>query len=975
MTSSDLIDRLRAAIADRYTVEREIGRGGMAVVYLAQDLRHGRSVAIKVLFPEFAASIGAERFAREIGISAVLQHPHIVPLYDSGDADGLPFYVMPFIDGESLARRLKREGRLDVAEVVRIGREVAEALGHAHAHGIVHRDIKPDNIMMSGGHAVVADFGIARAIDAAVSARVTTAGVSIGTPHYMSPEQVFAEEHMDGRTDVYALGCVIFEMLTGAPPFDGATSREIALRHASDPVPPLSRADVPRALESAVRHALAKEPADRWASAAAFSAALAGMTLAAPTRPRSMRERYLRPVVAAGMFVLVAAIAFVAVKSRGKTPVATDPGVIAVLPFRIVGDTSFLYLREGMVDLLSTKVGAMEGLRTIDSRTVLSAWKRSVRNEASVSPEDARSIATTLGSRRFVLGSIVATRANRLSISAALYETEGGGRIEASVEGSPDSLFAMVDRLSVHLLARNAGEPGRRVADLASTSLPAVRAYLLGRSALRRGESARAIRSFSDALEIDSTFALAALGLASAGAWSQQATQSHALQRGLRVGYGLRKRLSRRDQLLFEAWVLPDDPSTHTARRQFIGWQLATQGAPDNPEAHYEYGDRLYHSGAQLGVLDPNGQAASEFARALGLDSALRQPIGHLVELAALAGDRPKIQQMLALYTRDTANADAGDYVQWRAAVALNDRKAIARLASRRADMSLSALQRIVGFGQADGVALVDVAGYVAELRRRGNAAGGQGSIFHIAQNLHSWAMNRGSSAEQREAIAMMRSAEPIVPGFSIVYFDADQMPVLDALFWGGDAPLAEPAAQRLAARTSGPVPTAAGPRAQYFTDLCVTLLWKELQRDGQYAPADLARLRSGATSGDSSGVSGGNPTLCTLMLDASAAVRLKRPRAAAALASLDTMMVSGPLQFGADFGNLLLARAYATFGDTSAAFRAIRRRPYDWDTAPLYLSSFLEAEARFAEATKDAPAHTRAMNQLRALGSRVTTR
>src|SRR5213594_1191522 len=283
----DLLARLQAALADRYAIEHELGRGGMATVYLAQDLKHRRLVAIKVLKPELAAALGPERFLREIETAARLNHPHILPLHDSGEAEGFLYYVMPYAEGESLRERLEREGQLPLDEALRIAREVASALSHAHSHDVVHRDIKPENILLSGGEAVVADFGIARAIVAAGAEQLTDTGLAVGTPGYMSPEQATGAEHVDGRSDVYSLGCVLYEMLAGHPPFLGTTAQEILARHSLDPVPPLRtiRPELPQAVEHAVRKALAKSPADRFPGPAAFSEALA-QVLAPPSVTR-----------------------------------------------------------------------------------------------------------------------------------------------------------------------------------------------------------------------------------------------------------------------------------------------------------------------------------------------------------------------------------------------------------------------------------------------------------------------------------------------------------------------------------------------------------------------------------------------------------------------------------------------------------------------------------------------------------------
>ncbi|HEY7637705.1 MAG TPA: protein kinase [Gemmatimonadales bacterium] len=272
----ELLTRLQSALADRYRLDREIGAGGMATVYQAQDLRHGRPVALKVLRPELAAVIGAERFLAEIKLTANLQHPHILPLFDSGEADSYLFYVMPFVQGETLRDRLNREKQLPVADAVRIATEVASALDYAHRHDVVHRDIKPENILIHDGQALVADFGIALAASKASGARMTETGMSLGTPHYMSPEQAMGEREITARSDVYALGAVLYEMLTGEPPFTGNTAQAVVARVLTESPRPLGpqRHTIPRHVEAAVLTALEKLPADRFTTAAEFAEAL-----------------------------------------------------------------------------------------------------------------------------------------------------------------------------------------------------------------------------------------------------------------------------------------------------------------------------------------------------------------------------------------------------------------------------------------------------------------------------------------------------------------------------------------------------------------------------------------------------------------------------------------------------------------------------------------------------------------------------
>ena len=308
MALGDFERNLRNALADHYRLERELGRGGMGVVFLAEDLKHGRKVALKVLRPELAQSLGADRFLREIRISARLNHPNILTLIDSGSAAGSMYYVLPYVEGESLRDRLDRESQLPLDEALRITREVADALAYAHDAGVVHRDIKPENILFEAGHAVVADFGIAQAVSEAGGGRLTESGLIVGTPAYMSPEQAMGSGPVDARSDIYSLGCVLYEMLAGAPPYGGPTPHAIIARKSMEPVPGLRivRDTVPPALESAIVRALAKTPADRFASARDFATALSQ----APSAHPSIRPSAL--FVTASVIVVIAAAAYVA---------------------------------------------------------------------------------------------------------------------------------------------------------------------------------------------------------------------------------------------------------------------------------------------------------------------------------------------------------------------------------------------------------------------------------------------------------------------------------------------------------------------------------------------------------------------------------------------------------------------------------------------------------------------------------------
>ncbi|MEE8133923.1 MAG: protein kinase, partial [Gemmatimonadales bacterium] len=329
---SEQYDRLKTALADRYTIERQIGVGGMATVYLAHDVKHDRKVAVKVMRAEIAAALGSDRFLREIRLAAKLQHPHILMLIESGEADGILYYVMPFVDGESLAARMEREKQLPLEDSVSIALDVAGALSYAHEQNVIHRDIKPDNILLSGGHAVVMDFGIGRAISAAGGDKLTETGLAVGTPAYMSPEQFSGSGDLDGRTDVYALGCVLYEMLSGEPPYTGVTPQSILAKSLADPVPSARRLreTISPALDAAIRMALAKVPADRFATAKAFAEALVADTPVTPTvetpMPFPSPVRWRRRIGYAGSGVAALVLVWALFGRGGGAPMADMTG-------------------------------------------------------------------------------------------------------------------------------------------------------------------------------------------------------------------------------------------------------------------------------------------------------------------------------------------------------------------------------------------------------------------------------------------------------------------------------------------------------------------------------------------------------------------------------------------------------------------------------------------------------------------------
>ena len=477
----DATEILAEALGERYQVRRELGRGGMATVYLARDIRHDRDIALKVLRPDLG--IGAERFLREIKVAAGLRHPNILPLHDSGEAGEYLFYVMPYVAGLSLQDRLAQDHVLTPRDAMVIGAEVAEALDHAHRHGIVHRDIKPGNILLEYGHAVVTDFGIARAVREAGDERLTHAGIVVGTPAYMSPEQITGAEEVDGRSDVYSLGCVLFEALCGSLPFRGGNAMAIMATRLSSPVPRLRDLTPNIALEidDAVRRALAVDPGDRYATAGELAEVLRALA----SSPRTASH------------------------STVGGPV---PASIAVLPFaNMSADRDNEYFADGITEEIINVLAKLDGLR-VASRTSSFAFKGQ--------DSDIRRIGDQLNVATVLEGS-VRKAANRLRVTAQLISVRDGYHMWSErYDRELDDVFAIQDEIAQAIVSNLEVKLGRRsdpqLVKAPTANLEAYNLFLEGRYHwLRRGESLRhAERCFSQAVALDSRFALAHVGLA-----------------------------------------------------------------------------------------------------------------------------------------------------------------------------------------------------------------------------------------------------------------------------------------------------------------------------------------------------------------------------------------------------------------------------------------------------------------------------
>ncbi len=595
--SGNDLSRFVTAVADRYHVQRELGSGGMAMVYLAQDLKHQRAVALKVLKPELASALGGERFLREIALTARLEHPHILPLLDSGRVDGLLYYVMPYVEGESLRDRLNREKQLSLDDALEITREVADALSYAHSRGIIHRDIKPANILLSGGHTRVADLGIAVALSAAGGDRLTETGLAVGTPVYMSPEQA-GDRALDARSDVYSLACVVYEMLAGQPPYTGATAEAILARKSLEAPPSLRvvRDAVPVGVEHVITKALAKVPVDRFATAAEFANALehARRTPSplGPSRQRVPRRRLLF-----GAIALLLTLSLAWWGSTRLRPSSPQINSLAVLPLKnLMSDPEQEYFVEGMHEALTTELSKIGGLKVISRATAMR-----YRETTKTMPQ----IAHELGVEGLIDGSVL-REGGQVRITVHLihgpsdrhlwadsYQRELRGILTLQTEVSR----AIANQIQAKLTPAEES----RLAITDATNPEAYEAYLRGRYFYNRWpapEYARCVEHFRLAIERATNWADAHAGLSTCYtmlSWDQPPKDvlpraRVAAQRALELDPNHAEAIVTLGWVsLFYDWNW--EAAAHSARR-------ALELSPNNPSAHALHSNYLAFLGA-----------------------------------------------------------------------------------------------------------------------------------------------------------------------------------------------------------------------------------------------------------------------------------------------------------------------------------------------------------------------------------------
>ena len=930
LTVAKHLDRVRAALKDDYEIREELGSGGMATVFLARDIKHDRLVAVKVFRPELAVALGSSRFLREIEVIARLNHPHILPLFDSGEADGLFYYVMPRVEGESLRDRLRRDGQLEIEEAIAITEQVADALGYAHSHNVVHRDIKPENIMLSGEHASVTDFGIARAIDEAAAERLTETGLVIGTPAYMSPEQASGSSQVDGRSDVYSLGCVLFELLVGEPPFTGPTPQAILARQALETIPSVrvTRSATPEHVETAVRRALGKVPADRFRTAGAFAEAL-----------RSGRSRRWRAYIppwarsiskwAAALMSVVAVAVTAVVGVRFLTgpgdELTGDPTLMAVMPFRASGTVDTTIIKpEELVGHLQSRFSGVGGPRVLDPALVLPAWQDAGGSRgAGISERNARRLARDFGAGLVLMGSIHGS-SGTLSLNAFVVEASGGRELARAerVSAPSDSLASLLDRLAVELLLRLAGED-RRLNRLIDVQLPAIRAYVAGRLLFEAGHYAQAMEYFEEALRADSTFAMA--GLAHEDAL--RATGVDGYGSGWSVAYAHSEQLDSADQRYLR-YLIPDSLFSNIR-----GWASLVVDYPDFWEASYRLGASLFEYGHLVERDDPDGQARAAFLNVLEVRPDFVPALEQLLDLSATTGDLAEVQRIsLGLLSADTL-PDRADYVRWLAGTLLQDSVLLGDVRDRLADLQPSVLDAIAGTAQMLGVG-IDEATEALDARRA--RASDIYDFWDVVTKQRGLALNLGRPAEGREAVA----EDPLTLPMKELFY------VIEALAWDGNSALAAEAAAIGAARLAQGDRYREPVRAM---DLCTVRLWRLSQGDTVGLQNAIETLSSSDLPSQYSAAS--YITVCESILDARLAFLSDRPDAVETLDRLDALMRMGPAANSHLFaaGNLTVALLREQQGDIEGALAAVRRRTFHPRDGVTGLTTLLREEGRLA--------------------------
>lgn len=914
----ELAFQVQAALLGRYRIERQLGSGGMGVVYLATDERTGQKLALKVLRPVVGAAIGPERFLREIRIAAQLAHPGVLPLTESGEAAGLLYFTMPFVDGHTLRELLERDGPLPLEAAVELFGQIAAAIAHAHEQGIVHRDVKPDNVLLTGRTAVVADFGIARVLAQGGAERVTSTGVALGTPAYMSPEQV-SLERVDGRSDQYSLACVLYEMIAGAPPFPAADSRAVLARHALDPVPPLRtvRPAVPAELDAAISRALAKQPADRWPSVASFAAAVARGARAPVERQPPMIQTRRLIAAAAGAIVLTAAILAVHyLRGPGNAPL--DPELIAVAPLGAGGILPAGVTPGSLVRQLESGINGVSGWRAIT---------------LAADGGEPRRAARRLQAGLLLTGQF-STVGDSISIDALL-QRSADGRAVARVDGlvtSRDRIATALDRVGLTLLARAAGEPDFRIPGVVARPVEAVQAYLGGMARYRRGRYREAADAFERALTGDSTFAISGLMAYYSNLLGSRPERT---PKGYWAAFGHSDQLAPEDRMVLRALAGPRAPLPATHLEWLRARRRVADSLPHSLQAVLMLAEELHEWGPATGYPNPLQQTFNLLQAALATDSALAPVLERLIDLSASLGDTASVRRLGRIHAGLDSLADRRDYVRWRVAMALGDSGRAALLTSLLPSAPSAVLDRIVSTAQLDGTALEDAVAAVAEIGRRAKSPAA------------AWFADLGAR-ELDHNLGRPGDAPPWPPGK--LFTDASDvlLQVVQTLYWEGDSVAALRMVRERTPSADGPLPNPSAEDPRYM-DICVVGLWRAAHADWDRVRIAARRL---GRARDAEQVNGAwYIPICRAILEAQMEGALGLPGATAALARLDTLAFNCPPTnvYAVFAANLTVAALKEAAGDLNGALAAVRRRSLSVEAGAVGLSTLLREEGRLA--------------------------
>ncbi len=937
-----MTDRIRArldqALSGTHSIERELGGGGMARVFVATERALGRQVVIKTLPDEGWSASSAQRFRREILTAAQLQHANIVPVLAAGDAEGMPYFTMPLVDGASLRERLAR-GPVPLAEAVGILRDVARALGAAHARNVVHRDIKPENILLSAGAALVSDFGVAKAISAATqgtetNALMTATGVSVGTPVYMSPEQIAADPTLDHRTDIYAWGLVAYELLSGHRPFAELSGTALIKAQLGTMPPSLASVapQVPRTLAELVMRCLAKEPGKRPESATELLAVLDLPSGESPASTAATRSRRLALAAASALLLLAAGWWFL-----GPAATAVDEATVAVAPFRVGGlSPDVHYLREGLGDIIVPQLQTIPDVRAAGMRVMLDRWQR-VGGSADADLDDAQAsrAARDAGAGRLILGDVVGTR-ERITVNARLIRARDGRELaRASVDGSADGVFTLATRLVTTLLSVSDGASQERLRSVLSANPEAIAPYLVGEQLYRRGRYNEAGDAFLQAYQADTTFAIAALRVHLTNGWSLNAPIAGPWQER---AWTHRARLSGTDSLLLIASVGETYPQPMDVPAEIRSLEALARRS-NSAELWYAYADYLAHSGESADEPEANAKALEGFRRAEALDSSFAPALEHQAFLYLVLGDTANARQAHARQSQRDSTGDffrVNDFMMEKGFGNLDGQmRALRRIAASRSpeDIIYPALFSSTQFaGQRSNIDLADSALAVlarAPIGRLSPAAdGGRREIY--------WNLGRAAAA------AAIPAREDDLSGHIET--------VLAGVIWDADEDQATRSARILEAAVRARASSGSNvgralmefALAQRALAQGDTLRVEALQRSIR-ANAEAARPVWAAN----------NQRVLDALLAAQLSVARRAPDARARVLTLDTLLLVTPelnRRLTRATGNLILATLWERLGEPEQVLRITSRR--DGQTAySMFNTERLRLVARAARA------------------------